>query len=83
MKGRSCLTNPISPYDQVTSLMDETKAVDTVYLHFSKAFDTVSHSIILGNLAAHDLERYRKKEKREKKEKKEEKERERKKGSKK
>ena len=44
-KGRSCLTNLISFYDLVTRLMDEGKAVDVVYLDFSKAFDTVSHSI--------------------------------------
>jgi len=46
-KGRSCLTNLISFYDQVTCLEDEGKAVDVVYLDFTKAFDTVPHSIIL------------------------------------
>ncbi|GAB0175652.1 mitochondrial enolase superfamily member 1 [Grus japonensis] len=39
MKGRSCLTNLISFYDKVTHLVDEGKAVDIVYLDFSKAFD--------------------------------------------
>jgi len=34
MKGRSCLTNLISFYDQVTCLVDEGKAVDVVYLEF-------------------------------------------------
>jgi len=50
MKGRSCLTNLISFYDEVTHL------VDVYYLNFSKAFDTVSYSILLEKLAAHGLD---------------------------
>jgi len=44
MKGRSCLTNLIF-CDQVTHLVDEGKAVDVIYLNFSRAFDTVPHSV--------------------------------------
>ncbi|KAK4826106.1 LOW QUALITY PROTEIN: hypothetical protein QYF61_005244 [Mycteria americana] len=57
MKGRSCLTNLIFFYDKVNHLVDEGRAVDAVYLDFNKAFDTISHSILLGKLAAYGLDR--------------------------
>ena len=56
--GRSCLTNLISFYDLVTHLVDEGKAVDVVYLDFSKTFDTVFHSILLQKVTACGLDRY-------------------------
>ena len=56
MKGKSCLTNLNSFYDQKTRLVDERKAVDVVYLDFSKPFETVSHSIFLEKLAACGLD---------------------------
>ena len=56
MNGRSCLTNLISFYDKVTCLVDEGKAVDVLYLDFSKDFDTVPYSILMEKLAVHGLD---------------------------
>lgn len=52
IKGKACMTNLISFYNKVTCSVDEGKAVDVFYLDFSKAFDTVSLSILLKKLAA-------------------------------
>ncbi|PKU39630.1 rna-directed dna polymerase from mobile element jockey-like [Limosa lapponica baueri] len=46
----------MSIYNKMTRLVDEGKTVDVFYLDFSKAFDTVSHSILLEKLVADGLD---------------------------
>ncbi|KAK4831142.1 hypothetical protein QYF61_015445 [Mycteria americana] len=57
-KGESCLTNLITFYHKVTCSVDVGRAVDTIYLDFSKAFNTFSHSILLEKLMRYALAKW-------------------------
>ncbi|CAM5135878.1 unnamed protein product [Natator depressus] len=57
-KGKSCLTNLIAFYDEITGSVDEGKAVDVLFLNFSKAYDTVSHSILASKLKKYGLDEW-------------------------
>ena len=49
------MTKLISFYAQMISLVDEGKGVDIVHLDFSKALDSISHSILMEKLADHGV----------------------------
>ncbi|PKU28157.1 rna-directed dna polymerase from mobile element jockey- hypothetical protein [Limosa lapponica baueri] len=55
-KGKSCLTNFIAFYDVITGWLDERRAGNVIYLDFSKAFDAVSHNILIRKLRKRGLD---------------------------
>ena len=48
--GRSCLSQLLSHYDKILSLLEQGLNVDVIYLDFSKAFDKLDFHIILKKL---------------------------------
>ncbi|GAB0180651.1 mitochondrial enolase superfamily member 1 [Grus japonensis] len=55
-KGKSCLTNLINFYDEITGLVEVGRAVDIFHLDFSNTFDTVCRKVLIGKLLMYGLD---------------------------
>ena len=55
MKGKSCLTNLLEFFEDVTSRVDKGEPVDVVYLDFQKAFDKVPPKRLSCKIKAHGI----------------------------
>ena len=55
MKGRSCLTNLVEFFENITCAVDNGDSVDVVYLDFQKAFDKVPHQRLLHKIKVHGV----------------------------
>lgn len=55
ISGKSCLSNLLDFFEEVTKMLDEGEAVDLIYLDFAKAFDKVPHCRLLTKLKAHGI----------------------------
>ena len=53
--GKSCLSNLLEFFEEVTKILDKGEAVDLVYLDFAKTFDKVPHHRLFKKLEAHGL----------------------------
>lgn len=55
-KGKACLTNLINFHNGMTSLLDEGKEIDIVYLDSSKASGTFSHNSLTQEIMQYGLD---------------------------
>ena len=56
VKGRSCQTNILLCLERWTESLDSGRSVDIAYFDYSKAFDKVSHRLLLLKLKAHGID---------------------------
>ena len=50
IKGRSCVSQLLSVFHEIGSLLDTNAEIDVLYLDFSKAFDSINHAKLLVKL---------------------------------
>ena len=55
LKARSCLTNLLCFFEEITKWVDEGSLVDVIYLDFQKAFDKVPHQRPIRKLKSHGM----------------------------
>ena len=56
VRGRSCQTNIMMCLERWTRILDEGKSVDVTYFDYAKAFDKVSHRLLLVKLKAYGID---------------------------
>ena len=47
LKAKSCLTNLLCFFEEITKCVDDGSPVDVIYLNFKKAFDKVPHQRLI------------------------------------
>ena len=55
LKARSCLTNLLCFFEEITKWVDEGSPVDVIYFDFQKAFDKVPHQRLILKLKSHGM----------------------------
>ena len=55
LKAKSCLTNMLCFFEEITKWVDDGSRVDVIYLGFQKAFDKVPHQRLILKLKSHGM----------------------------